>query len=92
MIEWWAQGYADSDYLDSTLIADRANFFLLVVPPIGNDIYGEDFADVSYIDDAYLGGDGEHPVYGQLIEAVERLRAAGVGWRLVIDAAGAFIH
>jgi hypothetical protein len=89
LLEHWANGaYLDQDaYADQALLLDQHNAFTLLCPLIGEMPYGDAWCDQSYADDdAYCGsGTGMHPVYDAIVAEVERLRAAGVRWWLVVE-------
>lgn len=96
MIEWFEEPYLDIDetvpgtsggfYLDSTFISGGRNSFILLVPRINDSqIAGGDGLDVDFfLDSSFLGSDSEDPVYAAIINEVERLRAAGIRWALVL--------
>ena len=59
---------------------------MLIVPLIGDPVVGDDYYDSSYADgDTYAGDGVEHPVYGAILVQVQRIKAAGVRWFLLID-------
>jgi hypothetical protein len=89
LLEHWANGFYfdNDDYFDDDLVLDQHNAFTLVCPLVGDEIpVGNDYLDSMYLDDAYLGsGEGIHPVYLAIVAEVERLRAAGVRWWLLVE-------
>ena len=87
MLEPWEEGFLDVDmWFDNTIFSDMHNGFVLVVPLVGDAPTGSMFFDSEYYDgEVYLGGGVEHPVYAVIIALVERIRAAGIRWRLYID-------
>lgn len=85
---WSAAAYCDDDaYADQAVIYDQHNAFTLVLPSIGEFNTGDAFCDDdAYADDCYLGhGDGEHAVYAAIVSAVNKARAHGVRWWMVIE-------
>ncbi len=95
LIEWFHEpwlhdtGEADALWLDSTYISGGSRTFLIVVPQIdGAQVSFGTHLDVDFwLDsDAFFGAAGPWPsVYTAIVREVERLRAAGVAWRLVIE-------
>jgi len=87
MLEPWEEGFLDVDmWFDNTIFSDLHNGFVLVVPLVGDAPTGSMFFDSEYFDgEVYFGGGVEHPVYSIIIALVERIRAAGIRWRLYID-------
>ena len=87
MLEFWDDGFADIDaWADSTVLCDRYNSFVLLLPLVGTALSGGTFADVDFADrDAYAGADGEDPIYEAIRSLVNRLRAAGIRWWMHIE-------
>lgn len=94
MIEWWEEPYLDVAepipgglYLDSTFLSGGPNSFLLLVPDVGIG-YGVSpgpYLDIdTFLDTMFLGEDAQDPIYAAIVAEVERLRAAGIQWRLVV--------
>ena len=87
--------HAEGLYLDVDLWMDRSswydqhNAFTLVCPLVGDYPVGHSFFDAAagaWLDqDLFFGDYVEHPIYATIAAAVERLRAAGVRWWLVVD-------
>lgn len=95
MIEWWEEPFLDVEetvapgglYLDSTFLSGGPNSFLLLVPEVGLGyaVSPDPHLDLdAYLDSLFLGVDVQDPVYSAIVAEVERLRAAGIRWRLVI--------
>lgn len=94
IVEWWDEPYLDIEepipgglYLDSTFISGGHHSFLVVVPSVGLgfNVSPDPFLNVdAWLDSMFLGADVSDPVYAAILAEVERLRAAGVQWRLVI--------
>ena len=94
IVEWWDEPYLDVAepitgglYLDSTFISGGHHSFLVVVPSVGLgfNVSPDPFLNVdAWLDSMFLGSDVSDPVYAAIVAEVERLRAAGVQWRLVI--------
>lgn len=93
MIEWWDEPYLDLDsvrgcWLDISYISAGRNTFLLFVPLIGHYAALDSFLDCApggWLNvDLFLGDDGENPIYAAIVAEVEKKRAAGVQWALVI--------
>lgn len=92
IVEWF-----DGPYLDSGLWLDCSGAwlsggpqsFLVVIPRQGSGFsWGDSYLDNElYLDNegAYLAEGPEDPVYAAIINEVERIRAAGVFWRLVLE-------
>lgn len=87
MVEWFDEPWLDivddeqgGAYLDSTYPSGGPRTFLLRVPYAGDFVLDE-FLDDMWLDDP---GDDEPPVYAALIAEIERLRAAGIQWRLCL--------
>lgn len=88
MVEWFEPDgafYADDGYLDTTRLLGEWNTFYLFVPLLGDTGWGDLYVDVSYLDDEYLGGGTTDDVYAAIISEVERLRAAGIRWLLIME-------
>lgn len=86
MIEGWEYSHLDIDFwLDfSPLNTQKA--FVLIVPLIGDAVVGDSYFDSDYADNETYAGEGiQHPVYGVILREVQRIRAAGVKWWLLID-------
>lgn len=94
MVEWWEEPYLDvlepipgGLYLDSAFLSGGPNTFILIVPQVGLG-YGvsqDPHLDIeTWLDSMFLGDDRQDPVYAAIVAEVERLRAAGVRWRLYI--------
>jgi hypothetical protein len=86
---WAARVFLDDEaYADDAELFDQHNAFTLRVPRLieGGGVGGflgvDAWADQSFAD-ASQGAD--HPVYGAIIAEIERLRAAGVRWWLLLD-------
>lgn len=97
IIEWWERPYLDYngddgcwlDNQDATL-CDGPSGFLVLIP-----VQATEFAFGSFLDDetvdglwldiAFAGEGPEDPAYAAIVNEVERLRAAGIYWRLVIE-------
>lgn len=85
---WNSAAWCDDDaYADQDVLYDQHNTFTLVLPCVGVFNTGDAFCDDdAYADDCYIGqGSGEHPVYAAIISAVNKCRAAGVRWWMVIE-------
>lgn len=99
LIEWYEAPYLDDEtdtglWLDSpaTRLSGGPNSFLVLIP---RQSTGFDFG--SFLDDEtisgmwldhseqYIGESAEDPKYATIVAEVERIRAAGVFWRLVIE-------
>lgn len=87
MLEFWDDGFADIDaWADRSVLCDRYNSFVLLLPLVGTALFGGTFADVDFADrDAYAGADGEDPIYEAIRSLVNRLRAAGIRWWMHIE-------
>lgn len=95
LLEWfhepWLHDTAEDDalWLDSTRISGGARTFLVIVPQVeGAQVSFGTHVDADFWLDstAFLGADGPWPsAYTAIVREVERLRAAGVSWRLVIE-------
>lgn len=90
LVEHWAAGeyYDDDAYFDQAIYFDQHNAFTLVVPQIGDLPYGDDFYDDDdyFDDDAFYGdGGGDPAVYAAILSEIDRLRASGVRWYLLVD-------
>jgi hypothetical protein len=75
---WW----------DTTIFCGPSRFFVLVLPRIGNIGTGSSYWDSAYFDNDFFWGGGDagvHPVYHAIAALVNRIRAAGVSWRLTIE-------
>lgn len=92
IVEWWDGPYADyegdggawADWSE-TWASGGPNSFLVVLPSQG-DFTSGDYADAdAWADSSFAGGDLEPAVYATLINLVQRARAAGVFWRLVLE-------
>jgi hypothetical protein len=94
---------AGASYFDEASLGDYWLVFTVFVPMIGNHpgigSYLGDIDDASegwdnYLDiDCYLGGDAAvlSPIYDTIIDQVERIKAAGVRWWLIVDWAGEYL-
>lgn len=78
---------ADLSAADIDRIYDQRHAFTLMVPQVGEPYSGVAFADLAAADLMAVGtGDGWHPVYAAIVAVVNRIRAGGVRWWLVLDA------
>jgi len=95
IIEWYDQPYLDSEtdegaWLDCSgcWLSGGPRSFLVVIPRQETGFsWGNSYLDSDlYLDiEAYLADGPEDPVYAAIINEVERIRAAGVFWRLVLE-------
>jgi len=88
LYEWFDEDGAfwlDFDFLDDQRILGEWNTFYLFVPLLGEAAWGDAFLDDAFLDDAFLGAGPEHPVYPAIVAEVERLRAAGVRWLMILE-------
>ena len=78
--------WLDQDlWLDQSRLYDQHNAFTLEVPLVEEPLVGSSFVDHSFLDaDLFLGEGTEPSVYAVIASTVERLRAAGVRWWLVL--------
>lgn len=94
MLEWWDEPYLADDgksddpilWLDHSYWSGGTRTFLILVPIIADSAlpWGSYLGHDTYLGHFYWGIDsGEHPVYHAIVAEVERLRAAGIAWRLV---------
>ena len=86
MVEPWESASLDVDfYLDVALLLDTRTF-ALVVPLIGDPVVGVDYFDDAFADTDAFAGEGAWPsIYFALLQQIQRVRAAGIHWYLVID-------
>lgn len=88
IIEWFETPYLDNDaWLDSMLVSGGPHSFLVVISDqgAGFDHVGAFVDSDFWLDSAFIGEAVEPAVYAAIINQVERARAAGTFWRLVID-------
>lgn len=89
VVEWFAGDgcfWADRDYCDDQRLFGEWHTFYVLVPLLGEMAWGDLYCDEAYCDDEHhVGAGSEHPIYGAIIAAVERLRAAGVRWLLITE-------
>lgn len=97
IIEWWEGPYLDSTsevglWLDndSARLSGGPRSFLVLIP---RQSTGFDFGaflddlgpDGLWLDASYIGEGPEDPIYEAIVNEVERMRAAGFFWRLVLE-------
>lgn len=93
IIEWYEGPYLDVElegeggmWLDSARLSGGPNSFQVIIEPQGTGFEWSDFMDADlYLDSGYMGLT-ESPIYGAIINQVNRKKAAGTFWRLVLDA------
>jgi hypothetical protein len=95
IIEWFDQPYLDDEgetgaWLDCSgcWVSGGPQSFLVVVPMQSTGFAsGDGYLDSTlYLDvESYLAEGPEDPAYAAIINEVERIRAAGVFWRLVLE-------
>lgn len=89
LIEHFSAGiFMDQDaYADNSEMFDQHLGFTLRVPLLGELPGVGGYADHDFVDvDAWAGSGGApHPVYAEILAAVEVLRAAGTRWWLLVD-------
>lgn len=93
IVEWWDLPYLDFEggtglWLDnqSSMLSGGWHSFLVLIPMQSTGFSFGDHLDVDYwLNVSYLGEATEDPAYASIINEVERLRAAGVFWRLVLE-------
>lgn len=92
MIEPWDEGYYNREfYLDRRVWSGEPLTFLLVVPLVATSSAAYTYLDAGYFDrDLYLGAEGDDALTTALRAVVNRLRAAGIRWRLVVDVEGLY--
>lgn len=88
IVEWWEGPFLDVDddtgaWCDTARMGGGPNSFLVVVPYGFED--GEALDVDFYADSSFLGLGVDSPFVAAIINEVERLRAAGVFWRLVLE-------
>lgn len=94
LLEWWEHSYLDVElvdegglWLDTQRLSGGPSSFLILVPQRGWLSAGS-FVDADlWLDNTYIGTESEDSVYAAIINTVHRARAAGVFWRLCLDAA-----
>lgn len=90
VIEWWEGFYCDVDFwLDNPepYLSGGPNSFVVIIPKQGSYFSFGSFCDVNFwldTPEAYIGDGPEDPVYAAIVSEIERIRAAGVFWRLVL--------
>jgi hypothetical protein len=90
MIEWFDEPYLDAEdfpgalWLDSARLLDGPSGFLIVIPSQGPPSSGDYLGSEYYLDSSYLGTQ-EPGIYAGIINEVQRARAAGVYWALVME-------
>lgn len=91
MIEWFEAPFLDVEetegaWCDIAAISGGPQSFLIFVPLIGSIPSLDSFMDINaWLDlEAWGGSDGENPIYAAIVAEVEKKRAAGVRWALVI--------
>jgi len=91
MVEWFEQPFADNQeeehaWADISYVSGGPNTFLIFVPLVETLSALDSFADLAWTDFAdFAGEDGESPMYAAIISEVERIRAAGIRWALVVE-------
>lgn len=95
VIEWFDQPYLDytgetGAWLDNpdTLLSGGPSSFIIRIPKQSTFFdFGEHLDISAWLDssDFFLGDAPEDPVYAAIINEVNRIRAAGVFWRLVLE-------
>lgn len=96
IVEWYEGPYLDNEnsaglWLDNdgSWLSGGPQSFLVVIPRQSTGFeWGDSYLDSDlYLDSegAYLAEGPEDPVYAAIINEVERIRAAGVFWRLVLE-------
>jgi hypothetical protein len=93
LVEWWDEPYLDVEltdeggcWLDTCLLSGGPNSFLVVIPEQGSPFTVGGYVDADlWLDSAHLAGDLEPAVYSAIVNLVERARAAGTFWRLVLE-------
>lgn len=98
VVEWFEGPYLDWEgdggaWLDNgdCLLSGGPRSFLVVIPKQSTDFEWGQHLDVNlWLDneDAWLGEGPEDPVYAAICNEVERIRAAGTFWRLVLEEEG----
>lgn len=94
IIEWYEGPFLDDEsdsgmWLDNTArLSGGPQSFLVVIPQQSTGFDFGSFLDEDlWLDDenAFIGEAPEDPVYAAIVNEVERIRAAGVFWRLVLE-------
>lgn len=93
IVEWWDQPYLDDEsetgaWLDnqSLLLSGGPQSFIVLIPPQSTGFSFGAFLNADlWLDSEFIGEATEDPAYAAIINDVERLRAAGVFWRLVLE-------
>jgi len=87
MVEWYEGPYFDSFYFDDPHmpLSSGPNTFAIIVPQVNGPSYGSFYFGSSFYDASYYGASGMSPAYGAVYAAVEKIRAAGVRWFLLVD-------
>lgn len=89
MVEHWGAGvYCDDETAtcDASVLFDQHNAFTLLVPQLAEAVVGVAFCDQAFADVDFAGGGAvaRHPAYAALLSEIDRARAAGVRWWLVV--------
>jgi len=89
-VEEWFEGdgcfWADEDYCDDQRLLGEWRTFYVLAPSLGVMAWGDFYCDDSFCDDlGHVGAGPDHPIYGAIMAAVERIRAAGVRWLLISE-------
>lgn len=93
IVEWFDAPYLDDPevsgvWLDnsSALLSGGRHSFLVLIPNQGTGFEFGEFLDTSlFLDGTFVGEATEAAEYAAIINEVERIRAAGVFWRLVLE-------
>jgi hypothetical protein len=91
MIEWFEAPFLDVEevegaWCDIATVSGGPQSFLIFIPEIGDLPALDSFFDSNaWLDhEAWLGIDGESPIYAAIVAEVEKKRPAGTRWALVI--------
>ncbi|MEQ1494508.1 MAG: hypothetical protein ABL912_01940 [Novosphingobium sp.] len=94
VVEWFSGPYLDNEgpgglWLDNSdaLLSGGPQSFLVLIPEQDTGFAFGPYLDSMFLDDPNesLGEGPEDPVYTAIVNEVERIRAAGVFWRLVLE-------
>lgn len=88
LVEWFEGPFLDADddsgmWLDTSRLSGGPSSFLVLVPYGFED--GEALDVDFYLDSSFVGVGVDSPLVPAVINEVERLRAAGTFWRLVLE-------
>lgn len=93
MIEWFEAPFLDVEeiqgaWCDIAAISGGPQSFIIVIPEIGDLPALDTFLDINawLNHEAWMGQDGEDPIYAAILAEVEKKRPAGTRWALVVGA------